>query len=123
LTLTTFALYFNKPVASVSLSSAGCGVDTGYSSLEDTIGYYYRANKAKKMARMLQNETLESTNRLLRVMISLMLRRDGDQLMTVRQQIETLNRLGMRPTEIAATLGRTPTHINKELAGIRKAHK
>ena len=72
---------------------------------------------------MLENETTESTNRLLRVMIYLLLRRDGDQLMTLRQQIDTLDRLGMRPTEIAATLGRTATHINKELAGIRKARK
>ena len=75
------------------------------------------------MAKMLENESLESTNRLLRVMICLMLRRDGDQPMTLKQQVEILNKLGMRPTEIAATLGRTPTHINKELAGIRKAQK
>ena len=75
------------------------------------------------MAKMLENETLESTNRLLRVIVSLLLRRDGDQPMTLKQQIEILDRLGMRPTEIAATLGRKPTHINKELAGIRKAQK
>jgi hypothetical protein len=75
------------------------------------------------MAKKLDNESTESTNKLLRVMISLMLRRDGDQLLSLKQQIEILDRLGMRPTEIAATLGRTPTHINKELAGIRKATK
>ncbi len=63
----------------------------------------------------------ESTNRLLRVMIALLLRRDGEQALTVKQQIETLHRLNVRSTEIAQILGRTPTHVNKELTGLRKA--
>ena len=53
-------------------------------------------------------------------MLALLVRRDGEQVLTLKQQVETLNKLGMRPTEIAATLGKTPTHISKELAGIRK---
>ena len=69
----------------------------------------------------MNSDAIESTNKLLRVIISLLIRRDGEQPLTLKQQIETLERLGMRPTEIAATLGRTPTHVNKELAGIRKA--
>jgi hypothetical protein len=73
------------------------------------------------MAKSAPPDPRESTNRLLRVVIALMIRRDGDQPLSLKQQIEFLDKLGMRPTEIAATLGRTPTHINKELSGIRKS--
>lgn len=61
----------------------------------------------------------ESTNKLLKVMIALMLRQDERQL-SLKQQIEILSDLGMKPTEIAETLGKTSTYINKELSGIRK---
>jgi hypothetical protein len=64
-----------------------------------------------------------STDRLLRVMIALMLRVPKDKALTLRQQIELLNDLGMRPAEIAAILGKTNTHISKELTGIRKNSK
>lgn len=40
--------------------------------------------------------------------------------MPLKQQIETLNGLGLRPIEIAEILGKTSTHINKELSGLRK---
>ena len=72
------------------------------------------------MAQNLDLDSTESTNRLLRVMIALLLRRDGEQTLSVKQQIETLHRLNIRPTEIAQILGRTPTHVNKELTGLRK---
>lgn len=72
------------------------------------------------MAKIAENEALETTNRLLRVVIALLIRRDGETQASLKQQIEFLHRLGMRPAEIAATLGRTATHINKELSGIRK---
>jgi hypothetical protein len=72
------------------------------------------------MAKNLDLDSTESTNRLLRVMIALLLRRDGEQTLSVKQQIETLHRLNIRPTEIAQILGRTPTHVNKELTGLRK---
>jgi IS30 family transposase len=54
-------------------------------------------------------------------MIALLLRRDSEQALTVKQQIETLRRLNVRSTEIAQILGRTPTYVNKELTGLRKA--
>ena len=73
------------------------------------------------MAKNLNLDSTESTNRLLRVMIALLLRRDGEQTLSVKQQIETLHRLNIRPTEIAQILGRTPTHVNKELTGLRKS--
>jgi site-specific recombinase XerD len=67
----------------------------------------------------------ESTNRLLKVIIALMLRPKDERPMSLRQQIEVLYGLGIRPAEIAEILGRTPTHVNKELSvsGIRKRKK
>lgn len=66
---------------------------------------------------------LESTNRLLRVVIALMLRARSDKALNLRQQIEILSNLGMKPSEIAVILGKTNTHISKELTGIRKGHR
>ncbi len=67
--------------------------------------------------------TVESTNKLLRVIVALLLRRKDEQILTLRQQIEILHDLGIRPAEIAEILGRTNTYINKELSGIRKSRK
>lgn len=69
--------------------------------------------------------SLESTNRLLKVIIALMLRPKDDRPMSLRQQIEVLYGLDLRPTEIAEILGRTATHVNKELSvsGIRRRKK
>ncbi len=71
------------------------------------------------------SNSLESTNRLLKVVIALMLRPKDDRSMSLRQQIEVLYGLGIRPTEIAEILGRTATHVNKELSvsGIRRRKK
>ncbi len=71
----------------------------------------------------MNKDTLESTNKLLMVMISLMLRQKVDQGPTLRQQIEVLSDLGVKPAEIAEILGRNGTYINKELSGIRKSRK
>lgn len=64
-----------------------------------------------------------STDRLLRVIIALLLRRKDEQILPLKTQIQILDDLGMRPVEIAETLGRTPTHVNKELVAIRKNKK
>jgi len=40
--------------------------------------------------------------------------------MSLRQQIETLSNLGLRPKEIAEILGKSGTHVSKELSGLRK---
>jgi hypothetical protein len=66
---------------------------------------------------------LESTNRLLRVMIALLLRRQEEPAPPLKQQIEVLDNLGLRPSEIAEILGRTSTYVNKELSGLRKSRK
>lgn len=71
----------------------------------------------------MDKNTPESTNRLLRVIVALLLRRKDEQTLTLRQQIEILSDLGIKPTEIAEILGRTNTYINKELSGIRKNRK
>lgn len=64
-----------------------------------------------------------TTNKLLGVLIALLLRQGPDGPPSLKQQIEVLSDLGLRPTEIASILGRSSTHINKELAGIRKGKK
>jgi hypothetical protein len=66
---------------------------------------------------------LQSTDRLLRVIIALLVREPDEEAAPLKRQIEILANLGMRPVEIAETLGKTQTHINKELAGIRKSGK
>jgi hypothetical protein len=70
----------------------------------------------------MEKDSAESTNRLLRVMIALTLRHDEHPL-NLKQQVEVLDGLGMKPIEIAETLGKTGTYINKELSGIRKSRK
>ena len=70
----------------------------------------------------MSNDPMESTNRLLKVVIAVLIR-GGENPMPLKQQIETLNGLGLRPVEIAAILGKTSTHINKELSGLRKKGK
>lgn len=71
----------------------------------------------------MDKDNLQSTNKLLRVIIALLLRQKEDQGPTLRQQIELLSNLGIKPAEIAEILGRTSTYINKELSGIRKNRK
>jgi hypothetical protein len=70
----------------------------------------------------MDSSSLDQTNRLLKVIIALMLRPKEDRPISLKQQIEVLYGLGIRPTEIAEILGRTPGHVNKELSisGIRK---
>jgi len=70
-------------------------------------------------------QDLDSTNRLLKVIIALMLRPREDKALSLKQQIEVLYGLGIKPSEIAEILGKKPGHINKELSvsGIRKRHR
>lgn len=66
---------------------------------------------------------IQSTNRLLKVIIALLLRQRVEDGASLKSQIKTLDDLGVRPSEIAQILGRTSTHISKELVGIRKNKK
>jgi uncharacterized protein YjiS (DUF1127 family) len=69
------------------------------------------------------NSDRESTNRLLRVIIALLVRKRNEDALSLKQQIETLDDLGLRPAEMAEILGRSNVHISKELSGIRKRQK
>ncbi len=71
----------------------------------------------------MDNNTLESTNKLLRVIVALLLKRKDTDTLTLRQQIEILNDLGLKPLEIAEILGRSNIYINKELFELRKSRK
>ena len=70
----------------------------------------------------MDKKTLESTNKLLKVIVALLLRQNEEQSTTLRQQIKILSDLGLKPAEIAEILGRSNTYISKELSGIRKSH-
>lgn len=68
------------------------------------------------------NKQLLELNNRLGVMILLLLRmvpREGPSI-SLKEQVKILDSFGMRPRDIADILGRTATHINKELAGLRK---
>lgn len=69
------------------------------------------------------SDHMQSTNRLLRVIVALLLRREEKTPQTLRQQVAILADLGLRPSEIADVVGRTPNYVNKELASIRKTNK
>ncbi|MFI5087675.1 MAG: hypothetical protein ACHP7I_04715 [Terriglobales bacterium] len=71
----------------------------------------------------MMDDTTASTNKLLRVIAALLLRQKPEHTLSLRQQIEILSDLGMKPAEIAEILGRTNTYVSKELSGIRKAQK
>jgi len=71
----------------------------------------------------MDKNTLESTNKLLRVIVALLLKRKDSDTLTLRQQIEILNDLGLKPLEIAEILGRNNLYINKELSELRKSRK
>ena len=68
------------------------------------------------------SKEMESTNQLLRVIIALLLDQ-SESHSTLKKKIELLDRAGMGPTEIGKVLGRTTTHVTKELAGLRKEKK
>lgn len=62
---------------------------------------------------------LALTNRLLKVLIAILMK-GGERQLPLKQQIEMLDSLGLKPKEIAEILGKTNTHVSKELTGIRK---
>jgi hypothetical protein len=66
---------------------------------------------------------LQQLNKNIEVVIALLLRtvsRDTNPL-PLKDQIAILDGLGLRPTSIADIVGKTRTHVNKELVGIRRA--
>jgi hypothetical protein len=71
----------------------------------------------------MDKDGLEFANKLLRVIVALLLRGKSDEALNLRQRVEFLSDLGLKPVEIAQILGRSNTYVNKELSGIRKARK
>jgi hypothetical protein len=71
----------------------------------------------------MDEDALQSTNKLLKVIVALLLRGRNEEKPNIRQQIEILHDLGLKPVEIAEILGRTNSHVSKELSGIRKSRK
>lgn len=71
----------------------------------------------------MDKHTLETTNKLLKVIIALMLRGKDEHALKLRERVEILDELGLKPVEIAEILGRTSTYVNKELVGIRRQRK
>jgi DNA-directed RNA polymerase specialized sigma24 family protein len=88
-----------------------------------TSNNYYVEFNSRKEAQNMADDRMESTNKLLRVIIALLLRGKDEQSQTLKQNVERLHVLGLRPAEIAQILGKTSGHVNKELSGIRKARK
>ena len=66
---------------------------------------------------------MASTNRLLRTIAALLVRREGEKILPLREQIKILDGLGLMPAEIAGIIGRSNTYVSKELSGIRKNPK
>ena len=65
----------------------------------------------------------ETTNRLLRVMIALLLRLQNEGNASLKQQIGILSDLGLEPAEIAKIVNRAGTYVNKELSVLRKSRR
>lgn len=68
-------------------------------------------------------ELLEKNNQRMSVVIALLLKLipENGAALSMRDQIELLDNLGLRPVEIADVIGRTSGYVSKELASIRKA--
>jgi hypothetical protein len=71
----------------------------------------------------MDNNSVESTNKLLKVVIAVLLRGPETEPLTLRAKVGILSELRLKPAEIAEILGRTNTYVNKELTGIRKGKK
>lgn len=67
-------------------------------------------------------QQLKEVNRRLGVVITLLLRSSlsNDSAVSQRILITEMQKLGLRPFEIANILGKTPTYINKELAMVKQ---
>ena len=75
------------------------------------------------MAKNTSGNDTESIKRLLQVIVALLLRPKSQDRLSLKQQIEILHDLGLRPAEMAEILNRSNIHINKELSGIRKGRE
>jgi len=71
---------------------------------------------------MANDHEFETLQQRLGIIIALLLKivpRQSESL-SLRDQVQLLSDLGVRPRDIAEILGRTQAYVNKELATIRK---
>jgi len=71
----------------------------------------------------MNDEELTQLNKRLGVMIALTVKtipKNTSDTLSVRDQIQLLSELGVRPKDIAEILGRTQSFVGKELSGLRK---
>jgi hypothetical protein len=70
-------------------------------------------------------ELLQETNRKLGVVIALLANSidPGKNTTKLRDQIRVFNQYGLKPSEIAGILNRTPKFISKEMSLIKKMQK
>ena len=95
-------------------------------ALNASYAYYailFPDSECKKVAKTASENGSDSTKRLLQVIVALLLRPETKDKMSLKQQIEILDDLGLRPAEMADILNRSNIHISKELSGIRKGRK
>jgi hypothetical protein len=61
-------------------------------------------------------------NKRLGIVIALLLKTipKNSEGISLRDQVQLLSELGVRPKDIAAILGRSQTYVTKELSGLRK---
>ena len=72
----------------------------------------------------MSGEVLDNINRNLEVIVGLLIRStQGADAASLRDRIVLLDGLGMRPKDIARVLGKSPTHISKELSLARTTIK
>ena len=71
----------------------------------------------------MKKDNLESTTKLLRVIVALLLRQSHQGLhqdvLSLREQIKILDDIGLKPAEIAGIVGRSNIYISKELSLFR----
>jgi hypothetical protein len=70
-----------------------------------------------------QDSQFKELSKRLGVVIALLVKTlpKGHDGLSLRDQVELLSELGVRPKDIAEILGRTQTYVGKELARIRKS--
>ena len=71
----------------------------------------------------METHATKDITKRLDALIYIMLNKEIGKPLQPKEQVGLLDSLGFRPIEIAATLGRTQGHVNKELAHIRKSKK
>jgi hypothetical protein len=71
---------------------------------------------------MTTDDNIAVLNKRLGVVIALLLKsiHRGSEGISLRDQVQLLSELGVRPKDIADILNRTQTYVNKELVSLRK---